>query len=277
MPRSIIVTGASGLIGRAACSYLAERGHRVVGVGRTAEPLPSCADWIVANLEEAELARDVFDGVDAIVHLAAIPSPGAVPDSQLFRNNTGSTFNVLNAAGKAGVPKAVLASSISIYGVVWADKPTSPSTIPLTELSELRISDAYALGKEVDEATARMMARRYGMSIASLRLPNVSTEDDVRERSRLVAADPTYASRELWAYLTLSDAARAIELAVEREFDGAIVANVVSPQPLDRVDVAVVGKRLFPDSIQLGPRPPEGGYSTDVAASAFGFVGTSLL
>jgi nucleoside-diphosphate-sugar epimerase len=264
-----LVTGAAGLVGRATIDVFRDRGWAVVCVSRIPSGLG--ADEITLDLAEALLPPEALVDVDVVVHLAAIPGPGVVSDPDLFRNNVCSTFNVLHAAAQAGVARSVVASSISIYGLVYANSDIEPSEIPLSETSQLRIADAYALSKETDEATARMISRRYGMSIASLRFPNISSEQFVIERAAAVRRDASVAHRELWAYLTTEDAGLAIFKAAVADFDGTIVANCVSPNSLLGADFARVGRGFYPSAADA-----QTGYTTSEAQRVFGFEGRRI-
>ncbi|MGW4113611.1 NAD-dependent epimerase/dehydratase family protein [Actinosynnema sp. NPDC004786] len=111
----VVVTGASGSVGTALRRVLADAGDTVVGIARR---IPAASpDWVSCDLgapaAEVVLAR-AFEGADAVVHLAwAIqPTPGE-PDMRRT-NITGST-HVLRAAGRAGVPHVVVASSVAAY------------------------------------------------------------------------------------------------------------------------------------------------------------------
>ena len=67
---------------------------------------------------------------DALVHLAAVPAPGIVPDHLTFMNNMSSTWNVLSAARRAGVINIVWASSETVLGLPF---DTPPPYIPVDE------------------------------------------------------------------------------------------------------------------------------------------------
>jgi nucleoside-diphosphate-sugar epimerase len=271
----VVVTGADGLIGRFATRAFVEQGWTTVGVGLGPRPEGSAAhEWITADLSEDGVNSEAFAGADAVIHLAAIPGR-LTDDRTVFRNNVCATFNTLDAAGVAGVPRVVLASSISIYGIVWSDRDLTPPEIPLRETTPLLTTESYSLSKEVDEATARMMSRRYGTSIAALRFPLVAEESDILERSQQVRRDSSVGHRELWAYLTLADAARALVLAAIADFQGVVVANIVSPQSLGGIDAVSAGASTYPDST-VGARTGNG-YTTDVARDVFGFVGSSIV
>lgn len=272
----VLITGAAGGIGRVVARAFTQAGESVVGVDRVARPQGFVGEWVECDLAGAPLGPTLFTGVDAVLHLAAVPGRGVVSDRELFINNSASTYSVLDAACEAGVRRIVVASSISIYGTVWADREITPAELPLRETSEIRPAEAYALAKEVDEAIARMMCRRFDVSIALLRLPRVTGVDHIVERSALVEADPAEAARELWAYLTLDDAAEAFRRAAVAAFDGCLAITVVSPQPLATIDIATTAAQFYPDTpstLQAG----EPGFAIDRARQVLGFTPSSVL
>lgn len=272
-PGTVALTGAAGGIGRVAARHLAQRGWTVVAIDRRDDPEARDAyAWHVGDLTDAAFAARAIEDADAVVHLAAIPSPWNDPDHVVFAGNAGSTFNVLNAAGAQGIRRAVIASSVSIYGLAWSERDQEAPEIPLSETSELRVADPYALSKQADEACAEMVHRRYGMDVAALRFPNVSGTASIAERSRKVLADPDEAHRELWAYLHLEDAARAIELSLTAQLDGVVVANIVAPDALGGVDVAELAARFHPGApCRLPAGGSVTGYTTDRAERVLGF------
>lgn len=240
-----VISGCNGLVGSKVCNYLMEAGYEVLGLDRT-DPTNQLTEFARVDLVSADLGR-YFNPGDVAVHLAAIPSPGNIADRELFINNVGSTFNFLESASKAGVARVILASSISIYGLVWSTERLLPPELPMTEETPLQVADAYALSKEVDEATARMMNAKYGLTTIALRLPNMSCESDIRERSAKVIENRTYASRELWAYLDTRDVGPLIEAAATAPLSGANVITVVSPQSLGDIEIADAVHTVFPE------------------------------
>lgn len=272
----VLITGAAGGIGRVVAQSFADEGHGVIGVDRVARPETFAGEWVERDLAGAPLEPALFRGVDAVLHLAAVPGRGVVSDRELFINNSSSTYSVLDAACTAGVERIVIASSISIYGTVWADREITPAELPLRETSEIRPAEAYALAKEVDESIARMMCRRFDVSIALLRLPRVSSVEHIIERSVLVDRDAAEASRELWAYLTLDDAAEAFRRAAQAEFNGCLAMTVVSPQALNTIDVATAATQYYPNTPSTLSHG-EPGLSIDVAKRVLGFTPRAVL
>ena len=271
----VTVSGSGGLIGRAVCAYLTSQGCTLVGVDRIPKPSWFEGQWIQLELSRDPLAR-CFDGVEALVHLAAIPSPGHVSDENLFANNVTSTFNLLNGAALAGIRRIVIASSLSIYGFVWAERELTPLVLPLREDQALHIEDAYALSKQVDENTALMLSRKYEISIIALRFPNDSDQTDIARRSEEVRQDSRFAHRELWAYLELTEAARAVYAALTAEIEGFHAINVVSDQPLANLDIAKAVTEIYPGAIFEQPPSPST-YDTTRARDLLGFQARKVL
>jgi len=89
---------------------------------------------------------DRYDGVDAVVHLAAIPAPGLTTNAATFANNITTTYNVFAAARIAGIRNIVLASSDTVLGLPF-DVP--PPYIPVDEEYPVRPESTYSLVKSL--------------------------------------------------------------------------------------------------------------------------------
>ena len=103
----IAVTGGSGKLGRHVVRRLTEDGHQVLNLDREGSRSPGL---VVVDLRNYGQVLDVLlgvddrhDGFDAVVHLGAIPAPGIIPDAATFENNMLSTYNVFQAARRAGI------------------------------------------------------------------------------------------------------------------------------------------------------------------------------
>src|SRR5580765_4439337 len=121
---TVAVTGSSGKLGRHVVRDLHEHGYRVVALDRAADP-DSMADAAVRVdltdhgqvIEAFTAVDDRHDGIDAVVHLAAIPAPGLTTNAATFANNITATYNVFAAARTAGVHNIVWASSETVLGL----------------------------------------------------------------------------------------------------------------------------------------------------------------
>ena len=168
-----LVTGGAGFIGSHLVEELARRGERVrvadnLSTGKRANLAHvSGVELLEGDLAMLEFARQAVDGVEYVLHQAAIPSvPRSVSDPVTSnRSNIDATLNVLVAAREAGVRRVVYAGSSSAYG----DTPTLPKRedMPPSPLSP------YALQKLVGEQYARLFTSLYGLETVTIRYFNV--------------------------------------------------------------------------------------------------------
>jgi nucleoside-diphosphate-sugar epimerase len=247
--KRVLVTGSAGGLGRAVTAHLRAEGLDTVGLDRA----PG-AD--IVGPVTPDLVRRALDGVDAVVHLAAIPAPSLGTPIEVLGGNTLATFTVLQAAAEAGVTRAVIASSMSVLGLAFAPRPpVDPCYLPIDEDHPLLVADPYALSKQADEATGAMMARRHGLSVVALRFPRLGgVHDRLAETAATWRADPEPGAREFWAYLDYRDAARAVHLGLDQPA-GYHLYQVAAPDTLavqrtekllDRWYPAVPRRRAFP-------------------------------
>jgi nucleoside-diphosphate-sugar epimerase len=233
---SVLVTGAAGRLGTAVVQDLVAAGYTVRGVDRVrpaAGAWPAGMRFITMTLDHVGHIAGAMAGCDAVIHLGAIAAPWSNPDEIVFGNNTGATFAVLQAASITGVKRAAIASSVSAYGMAWAREGFNAQYVPLDEEHPIIAKDPYALSKEVDETTARMFARKDGMTIAALRFHWIARPEDLGQRAgRDDEGDSTVGVRGLWGYVHLADAARACRLALEAEPFGFEAFNIVAADTL---------------------------------------------
>ncbi len=116
----VFITGASGFIGRALARYYRQQGAAVCGIDFKADP-----EWgvVAADLAEPETWRDQLQGVDLVIHTAAIVSNTASMDLA-WRVNVKGTADLLNACAEAGVKRFIQLSSVAAYGFDYPDEVT---------------------------------------------------------------------------------------------------------------------------------------------------------
>lgn len=254
----VVVTGGSGKLGRASVRELIEHGYDVTNV----DLVPSREDHcplVRADLADFGQTLEVLAGVDehpaadAVVHLAAIPAPGLVPNAEVFQANTLSTYHVFEAARRLGIKNVVWASSETVLGLPF---DTPPPYIPVDERYPGRPETAYSLSKLVGETMAEQFCRwDPELKIFGLRFSNVMEPEDYREFPGF-DADATQRKWNLWGYIDGRDGAQAIRKALETDRTGAevfIIANADTAMTRPNAELAV---EVFPDvplASDIGP------------------------
>jgi nucleoside-diphosphate-sugar epimerase len=168
-----LVTGGAGFIGSHLAEELSRRGHTV----RVADSLITGkrsnldhvrgVEFLEGDLADPDFARQAAQGVEYVLHQAAIPSvPRSVKDPiSSNRANVDATLSVLVAARDAGVRRLVFAGSSSAYG--------NTPTLPKREDMPTNPASPYALQKVVSEQYLQMFTNLYGLETVSTRYFNV--------------------------------------------------------------------------------------------------------
>lgn len=271
----VAVTGSSGKLGRAVVRHLAEHGWDVVALDRVPSPNPDVTSSVVelTDFGQASDAMTGIDdrhvGVDALVHLAAIPAPGLRANAATFANNMIASYNAYTAALRAGVRKIVWASSETVLGLPF-DEP--PPYVPVDEDYPPRPNSTYSLVKTLEEELARQLCRWYpDLSMIGLRFSNVMDPEDYAA-FRSFDADARLRKWNLWAYIDGRDGAQAVRRALEHRSTGAdvfIIANAdtVMSRPNDELLAEV-----FPDvPVKRSVAPHETLLSIDKARRVLGY------
>lgn len=169
-----LVTGGAGFIGSHIVDALVKSGDRVsvlddLSSGRreNLEGVLSKIEFIEGDIRDKALAAKAMDGVDYVLHQAALRSvPKSLGNPGLYNDvNINGTLNILNAAKKVKVRRVIFASSSSVYGET-DNLPQKEDMYPL-------LISPYALTKLSGEYYCRIFSEIYGLETASLRYFNV--------------------------------------------------------------------------------------------------------
>jgi nucleoside-diphosphate-sugar epimerase len=209
----LVVTGASGKAGRAVVRDLFEHDHDVLGVDLV-PPAETPAKFLLADLTDFGQAVECLAGVDAVVHLAAIPAPGIRTEEATFHTNTLSTYNVFEAARLLGLQRVVWASSETILGLPFERE--QPAYAPIDEEHPPRPESSYALSKLLAEELGRQLYRWSGTPHVALRFSNIMEPVDY-ERFPSFWRDATVRRWNLWGYVDARDVAQSCRLALEAD------------------------------------------------------------
>jgi nucleoside-diphosphate-sugar epimerase len=267
----IAVTGSSGKLGQATVERLRADGHDVLGFDLTGVSGPRFTRIDFTDygqtLDALLGVTARHSGLDALVHLAAIPVNGLVPDVTTFHNNATVTFNVLHGALRAGIDRIVFASSITAMGFPFE---TDPPYLPIDE-NVTHANNTYGLGKVAEEAIAAQLAGwRDGLSITALRFTNVVAPDEYGTFER--AGDASYRRDLLFSYVDARDGALAVSLALEHAQPGFEVYAVVASDTGLTIPSAELAASAFPNVPLAHPLGEfETLVSIDKARSRLGF------
>src|SRR6185437_12643544 len=271
----VVLTGGSGKLGRVCLADLLAHGYAVTNV-YLVRPADDPSPFVRADLTDMGQAMEVlhqvddrYQGVDAVVHLGAVPAPGMVPGAELFRNNTISTYNVFAAARQLGVRNVVWASSETVLGLPF---DTPPPYVPIDEEYPPRPESAYSLSKVMGEEMARQFCRwDPQLKIIGLRFSNVMLTSDYAEFPGF-DQDPARRKWNLWSYIDARDGAQAVRKALEVPLTGAEVFIIASPDTVLSRPITELVAEFYPGvpwHRELGPH--ESAFSIDKARRLLGY------
>jgi UDP-glucose 4-epimerase len=275
----VAVTGSSGKLGRHVVADLQAHGYRVIALDRVPDPRSAAAASVRVDLtdygqvlEALTGVDDRHDGVDAVVHLGAIPAPGLTTNAATFANNVTATYNVFAAARAAGIRNVVWASSETVLGLPF-DVP--PPYIPVDEDYPVRPESTYSLVKSLEEEMARHFCRWVpDLKMIGLRFSNVMDPEDYA-RFPAFDDDPQARRWNLWAYIDGRDGAQAVRKALEHTATGVevfVIANADTVMSRRSADLAAEVYPGVPVTRELGEH--ETMLSIDKARRVLGYEPT---
>ncbi|VEN74462.1 UDP-glucose 4-epimerase [Candidatus Desulfarcum epimagneticum] len=171
--RHILVTGATGFIGRPLCEKLLEKGFRVRGTTRSVKKLKNESGDVdifdVGSIDHTTDWSEVMDGIDAVFHLAARVHVMDDQDKdslmEFRKTNVAGARKMAEDAASAGVRRIVFLSSIKVNG--------EGRSAPYTEKDPANPLDPYGVSKWEAERELKKIGRRSGMETVILRTPLV--------------------------------------------------------------------------------------------------------
>ena len=210
MAKKVLITGMSGLIGKALRAQM-EGKYELSALNRSeVEGLPCHR----ADISDLEAIQPAFEGIDAVVHLAAVIARGDDAWDAILKYNVIGTYNVFEAARRAGVKRVVLASSGATVGAYEKSEPykaiaegrydeLKDGWENLDHNSPVRPGDLYGCSKVWGEALARSFSETSDMSMICLRIGAVRPNDKPE------------IDRQFSIWCSQADIARQLEYCVE--------------------------------------------------------------
>ncbi|MBL4812375.1 MAG: NAD-dependent epimerase/dehydratase family protein [Rhodobacteraceae bacterium] len=256
----IFFTGGAGKAGRYAVQYLTEQGHQVTNIDQIMLDQPG-VDNLKVELTDAGQVYSAMAQMagfgeldapmparryDAVVHFAAIARVLIVPDNETFRINAMATYNVLEAATRLGIPKIIIASSETTYGICFAHGELKPDYVPVDEEHPTLPHDSYAMSKVVNEATARSFQARTGADIYALRINNVIEPHEYAQNFPAYVEDASLRRRNIFGYIDARDLGHMVDCCLKTDGLGYEVFNVANDDSSVGMETSEIMERFYP-------------------------------
>ncbi len=240
MSRRVLLTGAGGRIGTAFREYVGDR-YALRLVDRQADKISAAGaqEVVEADLSDLEVCRQLCEGMDTVLHLAADPSPRADFYESLIDNNIKAVYNIFRAAKDQGCRRVIFASSIQVIEGYPLDVQARPE-------SPIKPMNMYAVCKAFGEATAHYFAYAEGLSSIAVRVGGY-------EGNRVDWS--TRDGRALSAFVSKRDLSHLFVQCIETEDVQFAILQAVSDNRFKRMDItstrAAVGYQPQDDAFQL--------------------------
>ncbi len=190
--RRVLVTGAAGNIG----AYFAEHSQSRYDLrlmvhhnDQDAEALRAFGEVVTGDLGNLERMKELCQGVDTILHLAADADPSA-PWQSLLEKNIVGTYHTFVAAKAAGCRRVIYASSIHAVSGYPADVQVKTS-------EPVNPGDMYGVTKCFGEALGRYMAEQEGLSVIALRIGASQPIEAAQQEGSIGMLDAFVSQRDL--------------------------------------------------------------------------------
>jgi len=273
-----LVTGGAGFIGSHIAQTLLEQGKTVrildnfsTGKHENIEALTRRFDenqfeLLEGDIRDASRVGEAVRGIEIIFHEAAFVSvPQSMDDPQsCFDVNLTGTSQLFDAARRAGVRRAVVASSAAVYG--------ESEALPLAEETPLQPKSPYAVSKRVNEMYAELFTKSFKFEVVALRYFNVYGPRQ-RPDSMYAAAVPIFVrhlldgkpvtifgdGRQTRDLINVRDIVRANLVASEHPNAAGKIFNICTGIETRLLDLLEVLYDLFPDAPQAEFAAPRAG------------------
>jgi nucleoside-diphosphate-sugar epimerase len=247
----VLITGAAGRIGSSFRAHHGDR-YRFRLVDRREISDPGGHETRVGNLADPAFAREVCEGIDTVLHLAADPSASAKFYESLLEANIQVTYNVFAAAHEAGCRRVVFASSNHTVNAYPLDRQVHPD-------DPVRPGDLYGVTKCFGEALLRYFADRHGLRGVVLRIGAFQPPE---------AAAASEHPRLLAMFISPRDLAQLIQKSIDAPDDLRFaIFGGVSDNQYKRFDISNARELIgytpqdnaftLSEAVRLAERPPE--------------------
>ena len=254
--KKVIVTGATGYVGRELVKQFLDKGIKVTAIGRN-KPEAN-VEFLKADITDPdclnkELSKRSFD---VFIHLASLPGDTGNPND-MVRVNVNGCLNVMEYARRAGIKRFVLAGSLSAYEWYPATKFHPPEYMPVNEEHPCRPKDIYSTTKRMQELLAITYNKQYGLETCVLRLTAVIGPDgkgggrgwrEIAEQmaeGRVVKV-PHFSATEMCHYVDIRDVARMFLSTLEHPKASGQIFNCCGPEAIRGIQFEQIVRKIIP-------------------------------
>lgn len=266
MGKRVIVTGGSGQVGRHIISHLLQKGHEVLNVDlvQLSPDLARQVHTIKVDLADTgqvfcalsshfkltqPFREKLHTPADAVIHLAGYARNMLVPDNETFKGNCLSTFNVVEASCKLGIKKIILASSVCVYGVTFAEGDIDFPSFPIDEDIDVNPMDVYSISKLCGERVGRSYARKYGTDVYALRIGAFVAPDEYAELFEGYVKHPSEWKVHGWSYIDARDLGQICDLCIGKDGLGFQIFNATNDEITNNHSTTEFLRKEFPSTL----------------------------
>ncbi len=195
--KKVLLTGAAGRIGNACRKNWGDHFDLRLHVYTEDQKPDGEGEVIVGACEDFEIMKQATDGVDAVVHLAAIPGEDSFHN--ILQSNIVGIYNVLEASRLNGVKRIAFASTNHTTGAWELNGIQANPDMPP------RADSFYGASKVYGEVLGRLYADKHGIEFVALRIGNVNDKDRPLN------------IRGIWMWISHRDIAELFRLAIDTE------------------------------------------------------------
>ncbi|WQF75129.1 Putative NAD-dependent epimerase/dehydratase, NAD(P)-binding domain superfamily [Colletotrichum destructivum] len=258
--KRVVFTGGSGVIGPWVIHELLRHGHEVLNLDIVPLDNPAVhtmkcdvtdAGQVYSALHtQIHLTQPLAKAAvpDAVIHFAGYARPMLAPDNEVFRANITGIHNVVEAACKLGIKKVILASSMTVYGVTFAEGRRAFASFPIDEGVECNPTDSYALSKLLGETVARSYASRFGVDIYCLRIGPIVEPQDYATAFAAYLGRPEAWDVHGWSYTDPRDLGQMCHRCLESDGLGWQVFNATNDEMTNDEKTAEFLARVSPST-----------------------------
>lgn len=221
----ILITGASGKIGRTLADYLKDRYFlrlTDLDLSKLHVYKETNHELLMLNVADLEACQKACKNVDLVIHLAGDPSPDAGFYESLLENNIKGTFNIFRASKDQGVQRVILASSAQtiegypIDAQIYSNMPTRPRNL-------------YGVSKCFGESLASYFAYSEGLQSIAVR---IGAYDDFTPNGEQLTA------RDMSAYTSPQDLCDLmLKIIITKELPPFTILHGISDNRFKRLNL----------------------------------------